>query len=491
MMILTDIIYLHFIQQDIQQRKNELVQEETVTKKVLYGIILYHNQLMTLIDLQRYYQLEQEDQDYYYDYYNQRQRGVRSASPQIRKERKRRQHHNRTSWLNKANVPFQPMMNPMIHYQQQQILGACATDPLFMNGSMPTMPQPMIQQQPYLLQTNAFGTGFQHQQPFYPNFFYPLMNDLINNVQSNNTNESIITNNNDTSAAEVVQKESEVPEPTTTNEPTPRAPIRRRRSMIETVLSSFSSNNNNNNSNILHKSWEPSSYVSLDEALGNNGKDTAKAIDSLSPPSSFSNITATTDESTAAKQSTSSSPNRPTLSRKTSLKLAQKASALQMRQYIWCYKLQNTEAALWAAFDVKNQAKLDKHYAYLLSKRQQLIQQQQQQAQADTNDEEVTALPGLPNEVLSLKRQSQLNGLVMVSLSTGTAWCLDNDSSFSFGSNGSGQILLDVACLPRQDNQFVVSNEYMTAEAKKERVIRRSKSVDGLATKLLNTVLKW
>jgi hypothetical protein len=461
--------------------------------------------------IERYYQDQNQlEQDYYYDYCH-----ARSASPQTRKERKCWHHQKRKEpRLNKTNVPFvvnQPMMNPMMHYQQQQILGACATDPLFHNGSMP---QPMIQQ-PYYFQiptTNVFGTGFQQpQQPFFPNLLYPLINDLMNSAQqqdqttNNDMNtvtttpasatatatvtaaatatatENIPSSSSATATADSAAVEPKEPEATKAFSPVQKPSIHRRRSMIETVLSTFSGNDNstnNNNSTTLHRSWGPSSYVSLDEALSKD----AKAADSLSPPSSVSNITTTTDESSSARLS---SPNRPTLSRKTSSRLTQKANALQMRQYIWCYRLQTAEEALWAAFDVKNQAKLDKHYASLLFKRQQQMQQQQ-----PTENEEPT-VPALPNEVLILTRQSQLNGPVTVSLATGVAWCLNNDPSFSIGSNSSGRIILDVACLPRQDNQFVVSNDYMMVEAEKERGLRKSKSVDGLATRLLNTVLSW
>lgn len=494
-----------------------------------------------------YYQEYQEEEDdenndfYYYQHntkghFNNRHE-ARSASPSKRKDRKRQHHrHHQNSNASLQNeawmqpTPFvnhQPMiMNPMMNLQhQQQILGTCTTDAMMPTtnfvptntntfGMMPQAPQhvPMMNHnQPYFLQLPpsanfpfAPSGVFHHpqqqqQQPMFP-FVQPIppqpsFNDLFNNltIQDSNTDEPKKNDTNTAAKQEAPPTQEATTAPSTpTHRPTQR-PLQRRRSMMETVLSSFSLLGDNQSNTIANKSWDPTTYVSLNEALKlgtskNNTdadakNDSAVSNNSLSPRSSFS--ASAIDDGNA------------TLSRRDSLKLSQKMNALQSRQYIWCYKPQNEEAALWAAFDVKNQRKLDHHYAMLMSKKQQQqqhqVQQQQQvqlQQQQKENDKEVSAetTSFLPDDVITLSKQSQLFGPVMVSLNKSIAWCFDNDSSFSFGSGGQKHILLDVACLPSQQNRFVVSNQLIS----KDPVVRRSKSVDGgLATKFINSVLKW
>ena len=479
------------------------------------------------------YQEEEDDEnnDFYYYQHNMNghpnnRHGARSASPSKGKDRKRQFHrHHQNSNASLQNeawmqpTPFvnhQPMiMDPMINLQhQQQILGTCTTDAMMPTtnfvptntntfGMMPQAPQhvPMINHnQPYFLQlppsTNfpfVSSGAFHHpqqQQPMFP-FVQPIppqpsFNDLFNNliIEDSNTDEPKIDNTNTTAKQEALSTQEATTAPSTpTHRPTQR-PLQRRRSMIETVLSSFSLLGDNQSNTIVNKSWDPTTYVSLNEALklGTNKantdadakNDSVISNNSLSPRSSSASAI---DEGSA------------TLSRRDSLKLSQKMNALQSRQYIWCYKPQNEEAALWAAFDVKNQRKLDHHYAMLMSKKQQQVQQQQQQQQQKENDKEISAeaMSFLPDDVITLGKQPQLFGPVMVSLNKGIAWCFDNDSSFSFGSGGHKHILLDVACLPSQQNRFVVSNQLIS----KDPVVRRSKSVDGgLATKFINSVFK-
>lgn len=475
-----------------------------------------------------YYYYEQEDDEnndfYYYHSNPHRRHGARSASPLKRKDRKRqhsRHHHKSNASLNKGEAWIQPtpfvnqqpmIMDPMMNLQhQQQILGTCTTDAMMpaIPNNFGLMPQaPMINPtQPYFLPlppANAnypppFAFHHQQQQPailpfVQPMPVQPLFNDLFNNLSlkdnkpSNEADQTETTNvNREPSPAQQDQPKTTPSTPIT--RPMQR-PLQRRRSMMETVLSSFSLlGDNQSSTNLARKSWDPSTYVSLNEALKlgtSNTNDTdAKndsAISSSLSPRSVSSSSA------AVAPTTKNEEGNATLSRRDSLKLSQKMNALQSRQYIWCYKPQNEEAALWAAFDVKNQRKLDLHYAMLSSKKQQLIQQQQQQKENDKDKATTADTQFLPDDVITLSKQSQLHGPVIVSLNKATAWCFDNDSSFSFGSSGQKHILLDIACLPSQQNRFVVSNQLVS----KDPVVRRSKSVDGgLATKFINSVLKW
>ncbi|RCH80311.1 hypothetical protein CU098_001738, partial [Rhizopus stolonifer] len=124
--------------------------------------------------------------------------------------------------------------------------------------------------------------------------------------------------------------------------------------------------------------------------------------------------------------SSSISDETKSLDQKLPKRLSRKATVLRNRQYIWCYRPQKEENTSWTAFDIKNQTKLDKQHALLVSK----VQQNEQ-----------TIDPGI-----ILSKQSPLAGQVMISLSTGKAYCM-NDSS----------VIYDVAYLPSQSNALVAS----------------------------------
>ncbi|GAN10783.1 hypothetical protein MAM1_0400d10331 [Mucor ambiguus] len=491
-------------------------------------------------DYYYYEPAEDETNDLYYYHQHQNphhhRHGARSASPSKRKDRKRehsRLHHKSSFKKNEAWIqptPFvnpQPMiMDPMmsLQHQQQQILGTCTTDAIMpiIPNNFGLMPQaPMINHtQPYFMPLPPASTNypppyaFHHQQqqqtmlPFVQPMPPPsLLNDLFNNLSLQDNNKSVneanqteTTNVNQAPSPAQQEEHSETTPSTPLTRPTER-PLQRRRSMMETVLSSFSLlGDNQSSTNLAHKSWDPSSYVSLNEALRLGTTSNANDVDANNESALSSSLSprsvASASSAVAASTTKNEENGSATLSRRDSLKLSQKMNALQSRHYIWCYKPQNNEAALWAAFDVKNQRKLDHHYAKLTSKKQQMIQQQQQQQKENDKDAATAASASdtkvttsfLPDDVITLSKQSQLHGPVIVSLNKATAWCFDNDSSFSFGSSGQKHILLDIACLPSQQNRFVVSNQLVF----KDPVVRRSKSVDGgLATKFINSVLKW
>ncbi|CAO3645892.1 unnamed protein product [Mucor fragilis] len=502
-----------------------------------YADTYYPNQ-----DYYYYESAEEEPNDIYY--YHQHhyphphhRHGARSASPSKRKDRKRQ--HARlahkssfkkneawtqpTPFVNPQPMIMDPMMSLQQQQQQQQILGTCTTDAIMpvIPNNFGLMPQaPMINPtQPYFMplpsaSANYPPFAFHHQQallPFVqPMPHPPLLNDLFTALSIQDTNKPATNQvdqaeatsaHQEPSPAQQEQQQQQQPKTapsTPMTRPTQR-PLQRRRSMMETVLSSFSLlGNNQSSTNLAHKSWDPSSYVSLDQALklgtshtnDTDAKNESAISSSLSPRSVASASSAVAPSTTTQHEEGASA----TLSRRDSLKLSQKMSVLQSRHYIWCYKPQNEEAALWAAFDVKNQRKLDHHYAKLTSKKQQMIQQQQQQQKESDKDAATIAAADaattsfLPDDVITLSKQSQLHGPVIVSLNKATAWCFDNDSSFSFGSSGQKHVLLDIACLPSHQNRFVVSNQLVS----KDPVVRRSKSVDGgLANKFINSVLKW
>ncbi|KAK4510670.1 uncharacterized protein ATC70_005102 [Mucor velutinosus] len=497
-------------------------------------------------DYYYYEPAEDETNDIYYYHQSPHHRhGARSASPSKRKDRNiqhsRLRHKSSlkkseawiqpTPFVNPQPMILDPMMNlqqQQQQQQQQQILGICTTDAMMpvIPNNFGLMPQaPMINHtQPYFMPLPSASANyppsfaFHHpqQQQAMLSFVQPmppplLLNDLFNTLSiQDNSNKSKAVNETDQTGTTNANQESspaqqEQQPKTTPSTPMARpmqVPLQRRRSMMETVLSSFSLlGDNQSSTNLAHKSWDPSTYVSLNEALrlgttskanDTDAKNDSAISSSLSPRSVGSAPSAVAASSTKNEEGGSTA-----LSRRDSLKLSQKMNALQSRHYIWCYKPQNEEAALWAAFDVKNQRKLDHHYAKLTSKKQQMIQQQQQQQQQQKENDndpatvvaaDTTATTSfLPDDVITLSKQSQLCGPVIVSLNKATAWCFDNDSSFSFGSSGQKHILLDIACLPSQQNRFVVSNQLVS----KDPVVRRSKSVDGgLATKFINSVFK-
>ncbi|KAL9536724.1 hypothetical protein MBANPS3_012417, partial [Mucor bainieri] len=532
-------------QYDTSRRRKSSTLEDYSTQQHPLAPRRYADTYYPSPDYYYYEPAEEEANDIYYYHQHQNphhhRHGARSASPSKRKDRKRQ--HSRLphkssfkkneAWIqpapfvNPQPVIMDPMMSLQHQQQQQQLLGTCTTDAMMsvVPNNFGLMPQaPMINHaQPYFMPLPSASANypppfaFHHQQqqqqqqimlPFIqPMPHPPLLNDMFNTLSiqdnskpANQANQTETTNvNQESSPAQQEEQPKTVPS-TPITRPTQR-PLQRRRSMMETVLSSFSLlGDNQSSTNLAHKSWDPSTYVSLNEALrlgttsianDTDTKNDSALSSSLSPRSVGSASSAVAASTTTTTIKNEESGNSVTLSRRDSLKLSQKMNALQSRHYIWCYKPQNEEAALWAAFDVKNQRKLDNHYAKLTAKKQQMIQQQQQkedgQDPATKAADAAVTTSFLPDDVITLSKQSQLHGPVIVSLNKATAWCFDNDSSFSFGSSGQKHILLDIACLPSQQNRFVVSNQLIS----KDPVVRRSKSVDGgLATKFMNSVLK-
>ncbi|CEP19888.1 hypothetical protein [Parasitella parasitica] len=455
-----------------------------------------------------YYEESDENDDFYcyqpYENSSHPHGGSRSVSPSKRKDRKKKLHphcHKSSAFLQNEGwiqpTPFvshppmimDPMMN-LQHQHQQHILGACATDAMIPPnantfGMVPQAPQPgpmisnskpcFIQLQP---STNfhpppppppapfAFQQQQQQQQPALFSFLpQPLLGDIIKSltIKDDRSEET----NAETHVTTAKQETSPVEERTITPPTSTHAPIqnqlRRKKSLIESFLSSFYLFGDSQTNTIDNKSWDPT--LNKDNLNAKNGA----VISNVSPGSAATTSTAvdnlTTTATTDEDSNTALSP-----------QLSQKIDALQSREYIWCYKRQNDETALWTAFGVKNQKKLDHHYKILQSKKQQGIEN-------DKGSSSVETSTFLSDDVITLSKQSQLNGPVMVSLNTATGWCFDNDSAFSLGSGGHQKhIALHIACLPSQQNKFVVG---------KEPAVRKSKSMDALASKFLNSVRKW
>jgi hypothetical protein len=108
--------------------------------------------------------------------------------------------------------------------------------------------------------------------------------------------------------------------------------------------------------------------------------------------------------------------------------------------------------------------------------------------------------------IITLKKQSNLTSPVMVSINDGLAWYYTKKTSSTNNITLSYE-LLEVAYMPTHQNRLVVYNELLNKEDTKLPLItkhqlsaaavvptsslRRSKSMDTLTTKLLNTVLRW
>lgn len=276
----------------------------------------------------------------------------------------------------------------------------------------------------------------------------------------------------------------------------PPVTLRRKKSIMEGLLSSFALlgeevNHAPMNNRTLsdpadedqkrpNLTWDPTSYTSLSEALHNQS------------------------------MTTSSNERKMSLSKKTSTRLSQKANALQNRQYIWCYRpykqQQSTEInqssselnnqqpespGLWAAFDMRNQHKLDQHYYFLIANSGNTTAT----ATATASDAKHNHLPDVvtddPHHVLVLNKQASLPGPIMVSIHDHVAWY---NSTKDAQTSPDDVSLLEIACMPTVYNRLVVSNDLIKQEeeaALATKTLKRSKSMDGLASKLLNTVLGW
>jgi hypothetical protein len=292
--------------------------------------------------------------------------------------------------------------------------------------------------------------------------------------------------------------------------------------------------------------WNPLSYTSLNEAIdkvvNNDMQPTSHQLTSLEGEGNHqqardmmnnngSNISATT--SMNYYNNNAPSRRRKTPSRSASLKVFQRASALKNRPYIWCYRplhkheqananttaaaeeksddsynsLSSTSASvsLWAAFDVKNQSKLDDHHAFILAKKAHHNQQfisldvksnhhrplhQQQQQGGEIKAENVTYDSAL---ILTLNKQSNTASLVMVSIQDGLVWHYatknENDAAAAKITN-IAYAYLEIVYLPTHYNRLVIFNDILEKN-KHEPQIRRSKSMDEFTSNLLNTALKW
>ncbi|KAI8371816.1 hypothetical protein BD560DRAFT_395524 [Blakeslea trispora] len=357
--------------------------------------------------------------------------------------------------------PNQPMItfDPMMHfYHSHQILDTRATDLLYANGNPSYLP-------------SVFHDQVQRQFPlpmmqpyFMPNGFPP---NLASNYPDPYVVPSLDKQENEEQKEEI-QEVPALPQPKSAEQSMPTSPIesqqplRRRLSLVESVLESLSLL-----SNVTYPKANSQSIVTSDS--------------SSSPSQDVDHSELATNESSLSQPVPSmddvKESRRPSLSRK----LSKKASILQSRQFIWCYRLRDADGALWTAFDVKNQSTLDKQYALLVSKKQQQKQQEQQDSTTSLNEINNDDIVLFDKGVV-INKQSQVSGQLMVLLSTGTAWCYNTPSS-SFGSDHA--IIYDVASLPSQLNRLVVSEEKQPNLS-----LRRSKSFDGFASKLFGAVLK-
>ncbi|GAA5804418.1 hypothetical protein HPULCUR_009911 [Helicostylum pulchrum] len=496
-----------------------------------------------------HHQRNHGDEEYYYQGRH-RLDGVRSVSPFTEN---RGYHHARmqqdnediaagrrqmNSWAQPTsfvNLGQQPMINPMTNnFQMQQSLGACATDTwpgMTTNAYIPPhnelfypqqnvpmiqpyyMPPPPLASNPFL--SAAVPTSYypQQQAALFPNLMHMPM--LFPEFFSNNTTvNNEVKEEENTASKEVTPTASQKTSPTINTNQIPDAvtntaaaaargggggPVKRpvvlhrKKSFMEGILSSFSLLGDDVNyapagnstlhgkpddgtatDNLKSTTWDPTSYTSLSEALN---------TDSVTshPPA----------EGGGEKKVSS-------LSRKTSTRLLQKANALQTRQYIWCYRpyKQSSQASpdggddskesspgLWAAFDMQNQFKLDSQHYFLMSMKSRGILQPNGGADAKYHRPDIVTDD--PHHILVLNKQSNISSPVMVSVNDSVAW-YNNPMKADFD-------VLEIACMPTHHNRLVVSNELIQQEeeAAATKPLRRSKSIDGLASKLLNTVLGW
>lgn len=338
--------------------------------------------------------------------------------------------------------------------------------------------------------------------------------------------------------------------------------IKRRRSLMENILSSFSllgepdnytvHPSDNKNTNLapndardlppLHNNTNDSTGAQknnneIDNNNNSNNRFTSSStsITNINPEKTNPDqqnlvIKQENNNNSINKQQQRSSFGGGSLSRKSSQKLYQKASALQNRDYIWCFRslqkplvveenatlLQDEKKGKWAAFDIENQNILDLQYSVILSKKRadakygpkngyiSTLQKAQQEDNIFKPDLITTNDPSL---IITLNKQSNLPSPVVVSVKDGIAWYSSKNNltqtEVATGNSDSNEntkyILLEIAYMPTRLNKLVVSKDSIEEEEKmnypniqnNQSSLRRSKSMDGITSKLLNTILKW
>ncbi|GAA5817586.1 hypothetical protein MFLAVUS_011134 [Mucor flavus] len=485
-----------------------------------------------------HHQRNHGDDEYYYQGHH-RLDGVRSVSPftenrsyrhariqQDNEDTAGRQMHSWTQPTSFVNLG-QPIINPMTNnYQMQQSLGACATDTwpgmttnayipphndLFYPQQNVPMIQPYYMPPPLANNSNPFlslassaaapASYYPQQAALFPNLMQMpmLFSELFSNtaaVNNNEVKEDVKEENN--ISKEVTPSTSQKTSPTINTDLVPDAvtakggPVKRpvilhrKKSFVEGILSSFSSLGEDVNYapagnstlypkpdddttyNLKSTAWDPTSYTSLSDALNTDNMANRPPVE-------------------GGERKVSS------LSRKTSTRLLKKANALQNRQYVWCYRPykqtspenngeEESSPGLWAAFDMQNQFKLDSQHYFLMSMKNRGVQSK---SSADAKYHRPDIVTDDPHHILVLMKQSNISSPVLVSINDSVAWC-NKPMAADFE-------VLEIACMPTHHNILVVSNELIKQEeeAAAAKPLRRSKSMDGLASKLLNTVLGW
>lgn len=444
------------------------------------------------------------ESDYYY-HGPHRLDGVRSVSPFTEN---RHYHHNSINRRmdneeavtnNRRRVQptcfvnlNQPMINPMTtNYCMQQSLGTCPTEnwpTVTTNAYVPPnndfffIPQNVPMIQPYFMNQPNNSNNFlasSYYQPVFPTFMpMPTLHPDI--IPQASMAEEVPTPTTK-QISPVVDSKEIVTDYVPPAPPQPPVLLRRKKSLMEEILSSFSllgegvnyaptsktqkpDDDGADNTKSKTTTWDHTSYTSLSDALDNgNGSNGEKKHSSLS--------------------------------RKTSLKLFKKANALQNRQYIWCYrpfqqkqtiaKTNKKEelSGLWAAFDMTNQVKLDYHYSFIMNKKSHDDTNQKPKIENNLPD----MITDDPSLILMLNRQSTISNPVMVSLGDGIAWYYTMKDENDPDCN-----LLEIGCLPTHHHRLVVSNDLLNSSQEEViKPLRRSKSMDGLGSNLLNTVFGW
>lgn len=400
----------------------------------------------------------------------------------------------------------QPMINPMTtNYCMPQSLGtSCPTATATPNTFVPQnnndfffIPQNVPMIQPYFMNqsnnSNPFLSSYYHHQPIFPTFM-PMPSLHPDIVLPQAIAPEVVISSPSKEVPPVIETETtiettdNVPEQQQQEEAPPAPPgpplvmLRRKRSIMEEILSSFA---------LLGDGVD----YALPQAASNPQKTDSHPVDDSKAEEG------TRDQPlyTSLREALDYGDKKPSsLSRKTSLKLYKKANALQNRQYIWCYRpfiepkpstdeTNHEEAsnALWAAFDMTNQVKLDYHYSFIMT-------HNQKNHNGDNAKPKIAVvennLPDIitddPSLILLLHRQSTIPNPVMISFGDGKAWYYTMQ-----GENEPECHMLEITCLPTHDRRLVVSNDLLQEEQSKP--LRRSKSMDVLASKFLNTVFGW
>jgi hypothetical protein len=492
----------------------------------------------------RYYDIDAEEE---YQHHQQRhhfhedcdccQRQVRDFRPNkqtINKRLKRRQTIgnlaeatsngliNENAWnLRQKSVytPKGPVRDPLTHLPpiMGPALPPCNTGVQDNSGWFPmTMPPPMPNansfmmpnaapmMQPYFLPMpipdfNNMTYPFSHQGYTLPESRPTSAPETLPNIAAGDTIEkSNVAHGTSAPFSHNVATMEKASEPTMTQEkhtrghtetmvsPIRKAPalVQRRKSLVDELISTFSIFGPSAKKEPVYGTKRvPSSFTSLSDTL-TGGTGQSQSSKSVSSPQqhSLSSSSATTSSTTTPAMAPihpsaiEISPTKPTLSlsRKVSNKLSRKADILSKRPFVWCYRPfvgnpmtatdeNNSEPPLWVAFDVNNQTKLDAHFQKMLSKRQGSV---------DAAEDTITR-----DSTVALYKQSKLPGTTIVASYHGMAW---------YYEAGSTQCrLLEITRIQSDNNRFVVSNDVV----EKDQRLRRSKSLDKLASKLFNTIL--